>query len=78
MPKVENIIGPQTDNIIKIEVICSSCGHSVSFKPDLGNQNITVNGKVCPSSPCSQCGGLLQSKEGIYRFSDGLLMEENV
>jgi hypothetical protein len=58
---------------IRLEVICQSCQRIELFKPDLGTQDITINGAIICSTPCPQCSGTMQSKTGTFIFVRGIL-----
>jgi hypothetical protein len=78
VPEIKTKIGPITREIKRVEIVCESCKKSLQLKPEIGTQNITVNGSINHSEPCPDCGGKMQSKSGVYVFENGELVEEKV
>lgn len=74
IPTRESLLGPVTNVIKRIEVTCSRCGKKSLFLPNLGTQNIIVNGRIRPAEPCASCGGPLESEEGSHEFKNGKLV----
>jgi hypothetical protein len=76
VPEGSAKLGPKTREIKLIEIICESCKKSLQMKPNVGTQNITVDGSINFSEPCPECGGMMKSKAGVYVFKNGELVEE--
>lgn len=49
--------GPQTREIKRVELTCNTCNEKYQFQPNMGRQNITINGSLNSNESCSKCGG---------------------
>jgi len=75
IPEVGVNVGPKTKEIKRVEIICNSCQKSLQFKPNMGTEDITINGRISYSDSCPDCGGKMESILGVYTFKKGMLIE---
>jgi hypothetical protein len=67
----------ESRKVVKIKVVCDSCGIEGMFKPNVGKMDIVINGAISSSEPCPNCGGEMSSIKGDYTFVKGELIEPN-
>lgn len=44
--------------------------------PNVGDIDLTVNGKLTSNYPCPNCGGTFESVDGVYIFKKGILQPQ--
>ena len=74
VPEGTALIGPQTGEVLRVDVICNKCGEKGQMKlfsaqaPD-----IVFEGQFKSDTPCPKCGGAFCSIPGRYEFKKGRL-----
>jgi hypothetical protein len=76
IPEVPTTFGPVTNKNGQALFHCSACSFNVQIRPTIQMMgSVTVNGRLVETSLCPECGGQITTAEGVFKFSEGRLIE---